>query len=158
MSLRLIIYLVVSITLVSLVFAVYQVRSENRSKRDELNRRIEKAVLDRRTVWNARLEDISETLGRAYPQAVSKDRKNVTTVSYTADGRVRVDYGFAEEGRSPSLEVHWVLGGVPGQAEFSGTVPAWSVLQLVQGLCSTVNAEQAAQSGGGLEPGGPGRG
>ena len=39
MSLRLIVSLVLALTLVSLLFAVYQVEAENRSKRNELERR-----------------------------------------------------------------------------------------------------------------------
>ncbi len=75
MSFRLIVSLVLAITLVSLLFAVFQVETENRSKRNELERRAEiQAESLQETVEAVREEGSQEKLHQIVEKFVSRER------------------------------------------------------------------------------------
>ena len=87
MSFRLIVPLVLAITLVSLLFAVYQVETENRSKRNELERRAEiLAESLQETVEALREEGSQEKLHQIVEKFGSRERL-AGIVIYSSEGQ-----------------------------------------------------------------------
>jgi hypothetical protein len=87
MSFRLIVSLVFAITLVSLLFAVYQVETENRSKRNELERRAEILAEGlQETVEALRDEGSQEKLPQIVEKFGSRERL-AGVVVYSSEGQ-----------------------------------------------------------------------